>query len=463
MIRAAGLVHRYPGRPNSLEGVDLLLPEVGRVALLGTSGSGKSTLALCLAALLDPVAGTVEIDGLAAAGDRRVVAWRVGLLFQYPQSQILTRSVADEVALPLENLGWARPDIRTRVAEVLDGLGLARLADRDPHQLSGGEMQRAALAAALAPRPRYLFLDEPLAHLDRAAAMDVEHWLLRTGIGDTSLRLDIAPLPAPGDGDHRRLVLERGRLIHDGADLPDPVRERLLGIDPAPEQDTALDWSPQPACCGMRTAGLAIGHGGRVLAEEIDLELAPGTITALTGPSGCGKSTLLLTLAGLLDPLRGRVEIDASPRRTVTYLPQFAEQLFWRPTVAEELDSFGGDQAVSGATPESGQEPAELLAVGLPAGTAHTSPFRLSGGERRRLALACALRARRPVLLLDEPAAGLDGPGRGILRRLLARVSGAGGTVLFVAHERELLGWAGRVLEIRDGRLVDHGRPDERA
>jgi energy-coupling factor transport system ATP-binding protein len=480
MIRGRGISFSYPvaGRAGAsqrrpaLRNIDIDLPACGRVALLGTSGSGKSTLALCLAGLLHPGSGEVTIDGIPTRGDRRQLAWRIGCLFQQPAAQLLTRHVADEIALPLEQLGWARPDIWRRVAEVLAGLGLERLATRDPQTLSGGEMQRVALAAAIAPMPRYVFLDEPLAYLDDTAAEQVEDWLGRAGLGEANLRLDIGPLPPPATGSapERVVVLDGGRLVASGerlepglaamldgdgdgagdgtrADATVPVAGATARVAPPPPR---VPWAPRPGPITLRARGLAVGHGDRVLARELEIDLEPGQITLLAGPSGSGKSTLLATLAGLRQPHAGTLEAgDAPPPARVAWMPQFPEHAFWRRSVEDELRRAG----------ECGPVETALDRVGLDPGVRTVSPFRLSGGERRRLAIACALGGRRPVLLLDEPGAGLDGPGMRLLERVVDGCAAAGAAILVVTPLRHWRGRADRVLELRGGRLQPHGKP----
>lgn len=467
MIEARGVEVRYRHGPPVVAGVDLDLARGERVLLLGRSGAGKSSLALVLGGLFSPASGTVTIDGFPShqPTSRRKVAGRVGFLFQNPETQLLTSRVSDEIAFSLENLGWPRARIAARVAAVLKSLHLEPLADRVPRTLSGGEMQRVALASALAPGPPYLFLDEPVAHLDRLAAAQIERGIESLTGGSSILRLDLAPyLPTPDPAPmHRLVVIEGGRVVHQGpGPLPAGLAGRLQGEDEPEGCEPLAPLSPWPAPTTLRarrlTGGWAKPSGGKdgnqVVFREIDLELRPGTVAHLEGLSGVGKSTLLLTLAGLIPPLAGTVEVEprAPLRDRVSCILQFAERLFYRPSVSEELADYGrhvGQQG--GGVPAPIARALDL--VRLPQAVLDRPPLALSSGEVRRLALAASLVSRRPVLLLDEPGAGLDGPGHRMLKRLVRSFAAEGGTVVVASHDSELRGLADERWLLADGRL----------
>ncbi len=480
MIEARGVVIRHGARPPLAGPLDLVFAPGERVELLGRSGAGKSSLLAILAGLVPPASGAVMIDGLEAGppATRRHVASRVGLLFQDPEPQLLTTRVADEIAFGLEQLGWSPAMIRDRVAATARALDLGPLLDRVPRTLSGGEMQRVALAAAVAPGPAYLLLDEPFAHLDREAAADVATWIERAARERPALVLSAAPRPrspgaseaAPPDDAPRRVVLAAGRVAHDApgalppalaADLEGWPGEPLAGAaapgsagSPAGAASPASAASPPlpallaPLAAGsiLRARGLAIGWAGQPIARDLDLDLVPGTIVTLAGRNGAGKSTLLATLAGLIPPLAGGITLTPSGavRERVSLALQFAGQLFYRSTVAADLADWAPAPAAAAA----------LALVGLAPETLAASPFRLSGGEVRRLALAAQLAARRPILLLDEPGAGLDGPGLRMLGHAVRAFAGAGGAVLIASHDEELLALGAPRFALAAGRLA---------
>src|SRR5262249_1727221 len=149
-----------PGGPSVFENLDLEVRAGEWVALTGPNGGGKSLLCLALAGLLGPRAGSVRADGAVLAPQ----AWEraaVGMVFQEPEAQLVAPTVEEEIAFPLENLGWCREAITERVRHLIHEFDLAALAGRSPQSLSGGEKSRLGLAAALASDPRYLILDEP--------------------------------------------------------------------------------------------------------------------------------------------------------------------------------------------------------------------------------------------------------------------------------------------------------------
>jgi energy-coupling factor transport system ATP-binding protein len=267
------------------------------------------------------------------------------------------------------------------------------------------------------------------------------------------------------------LVLDEGRLLFDDQGVPAGWTPRKLADWPAggssPESPEPLaaprgsmpsavpwTWEPRQTDVELEARDLTTAIGGRELLSCVDLAVGPSTFVALAGRSGSGKTTLLMTLAGLVPPAAGTVSTShGSAGDCVTYVPQFPEQLFWRATIAAELASFGRS-AVRFAATNGETEPADLRALGLPSGTAQRSPFRLSGGERRRVALACALRAARPVLLLDEPSAGLDRPGFERLLALIAVVRRSGGSVVAATHDPALMRQADNVWRIEGATVV---------
>jgi energy-coupling factor transport system ATP-binding protein len=236
LLEICDLVHVYmPGTPferRALDGVSLRIAPGEALGLAGASGSGKSTLAQHMNGLLRPTEGTVRVDGLEIprrGGDLGRIRATVGLLFQFPEQQLFEETIEQDVAFGPRNLGLPPAEVRERVAEALELVGLppSRFAGRSPFALSGGERRRAALAGVLAMRPRCLVLDEPTAGLDPRGATALLELLARLreeremSLVVISHRMeDLARLV------ERMLVLSQGRVVGDA-----PIRELLHRTD----------------------------------------------------------------------------------------------------------------------------------------------------------------------------------------------------------------------------------------
>ena len=248
LIDISGLQYRYPGaRADALAELDLQIGEGEFVAVVGANGSGKSTLARLAGGLDKPGAAQRALacghDLLTEAG--RLAARRdVGVLFQNPENQLVAQCVEDDVAFGLENLGWAAPEIRRRVDEMLARFLLEDLRLREPHLLSGGQKQRTALAGVLAIPRRALVLDEPTAMLDPAGRREVQVAvadLHAEGLAIVYVTQEMDEVVAAD----RVIALERGTEVYSGSPsglFADTalVRRLRLGLPAAGELALAL-------------------------------------------------------------------------------------------------------------------------------------------------------------------------------------------------------------------------------
>jgi energy-coupling factor transport system ATP-binding protein len=204
--------------------------------LLGANGSGKSTLARVCNALLLPAAGAVSVDGLDTRDEGHLweIRSRVGFVQQNPENQIVGTVAEEDVAFGPENLGIERAELRRRVDDSLDAVGLAGMQRREPHLLSEGQKQRLAIAGALAMEPAYLVLDEATAMLDGVGRSDVLAVLRRLRERGVGVLHITHHLEEAVDAD-RVVVLSEGRVIFEGtpADLiDDPARAVACGVEP---------------------------------------------------------------------------------------------------------------------------------------------------------------------------------------------------------------------------------------
>jgi energy-coupling factor transporter ATP-binding protein EcfA2 len=426
-LHSLSLVREGPDGPfEVLRGLDLQLAPGQRLALLGDNGSGKSSLLRYLA-----TPGTVP-------------GRRAGLVFQDPEEQLVAATVAEELLL-------GRPGLD--VEAVLAGFGLAGRGDADPLLLSAGQKQRLQLAVVLAGEPDLLLLDEPTSLQDPQQAA----WL-RSRLQDWPGAMIWATQQASEARlCDRVLVLAAGRSL-----LAGPVDEVL----DRPEVEALL----QPryrAAAGTGTHGrdgapvarlaqvcCRFGDGGGL--AGVDLELRGGDRVGITGPNGSGKSTLLAVLAGLRRPESGAVtlmgcDLYARGRQDLDHgqaalAPQFPEYLFCCSDVAAEVGLDPALQAVGAG--------ALLGLLDLPAELARRHPHDLSGGQKRRLALGLALAGGRPLILLDEPTAALDAPGRAMVAQLVQQAPPQAALVI-ASHDTGFLAACGcRILHLGERGLA---------
>ena len=485
-VCARGWGWRHAGRKNAaLSDVDLDIAPGERVLVLGPSGSGKSTLMGGLAGLLGgaeegEATGTLTVDGVAPAEARG----RVGLLMQDPEAQVVLARVGDDVAFGMENLGVAREEIWPRVENSLEAVGLSVPLDHSTTQLSGGQKQRLALASILAMGPGLLLLDEPTANLDPSGVAEVraavEKVVERTGATVVVVEHRVDVWASLVD---RVIVVADGAIAADGpldevlGQQGDALRERgiwLPGDDvaaevgPAPEVAPASSEGPEGGARGTtpiaRVADLTIGYDASApVRSGIDLTIERGVSTCIVGANGAGKSTFALTLAGLLPPLEGAVEVETSDGTAgdphewsskqllgrMSMVFQEPEYQFLAATVAEELAI--GPRAAGMTDEEIAPLVDEHLeALGLTK-LARANPMTLSGGEKRRLSVATALISAPELLILDEPTFGQDrGTWLGLVRLLRATLE-RGVTLVSITHDPAFVAAMGQ-------RVVDLGQ-----
>jgi cobalt/nickel transport system ATP-binding protein len=215
VIEVNGLTYAYPGSVRALEGVTFTVAAGESVGLIGPNGAGKTTLFLCLAGVLPAPPETVRVAGLdpAKPAERRQLPTRLGVVFQNSDEQLFNATIFDDVAFGPLNLGCAPDEVRRRVAEALDRVGLIGLEVRSPFHLSGGEKRRAALAGVLAMRPDVLLLDEPSIFLDPRGRRELLTLLRGLPGAKVVATHDLEFIRALCS---RVLMLDRGRIVADG-------------------------------------------------------------------------------------------------------------------------------------------------------------------------------------------------------------------------------------------------------
>ena len=484
-----------------LDGLNLDIEPGEYLLLCGASGSGKSTLCRTFNGLIPhfysgTMTGRVWVGGLdTQTHPVSELFAHVGMVFQNPEAQLFNSSVERELTFGLESLGLQRAEIIRRVEQIAETVGLVPLLERDPHQLSGGEKQLVAIAAALALRPQAIVLDEPYANLDPANVARVRATLREINRQGTAIVLAEHRLQnAIADVD-RMAVLDQGRVVLDGPPRtllreeiteyglhPPPVVRvaRELGLSEIPlsveELSAAVDDLVLPSDLRpshpagelpgskpvMEVDGIAFSFDGATALDDVSLTLAEGECLAVVGANGSGKTTLIKHFNGLYRPARGRVVVLGQDTRQarVSQLArhvglafQNANNQFFQFQVRDEIEV--GARAL-GCYDETWIR--ELVALFHLEQLLGRSPYKLSEGEKKRVAFAAALAARPEILVLDEPTTGQDWAFRQSLGELLITLRERGQTVVLVTHDLEFAEQhACRWLLLAEGRVLADG------
>ncbi|MCL2530077.1 MAG: energy-coupling factor transporter ATPase [Coriobacteriia bacterium] len=433
---------------HALRRVSFTLDHGEYVVLMGANGSGKSTLAKLANGLLLPTNGEVIADGISSWEHDKLLQLRktVGLVGQDPDNQIVSTTVFDEIAFGPQNLGWPPVRIYDAVHDALSQVGLLEdmFAKRDPNTLSGGEKQRVVIAAMLAMQPNYLVLDEPTSMLDptaRRQVLDAIRLAAKHGHGVLHIthRLEEAAEAS------RVLVLDRGRLCYDGPPeqlLSNPEALKRYGLQ---LQMWVRRYKPKPPTEGQPSLKIKIGsfaypgsQSKEPVLKKLSLEVRTGECVLLVGESGSGKSTLLTLAAGLMKPTRGEVLLNGKTPKPgeVGLVFQHPESQLFAQTVKDDILFGPRNLKLPQADDPDALAKKVLSAVGLDADKfMNRSPFSLSGGEARRVAIATILALETEFLLLDEPIAGLDARGKVFIFELLQKLLEEGKGLIIATHD----------------------------
>ncbi len=452
-FQAAG--YRYPSaREPAVSGIDLAVGAGELVLLTGPTGCGKSPLVRLAAGLLGrhgdgEVLGAVRVQGRDPAGLAPAErAERLGFVSQTPDRQILTGSVADELAFPLESLGWQAERIEESVARQRVRFGLPGEAGRTTEALSGGQRQRLVTASAMAGSPGVLLLDEPLAQLDPEAARDLMGALRSLANAGTAVLIVEHRLGPTVPVVDRVLVMERGAIVADVAPAAlDAGLLRRLGMRPPGNEGSAA--------AARRAGGAVLLEAGPLrwryrdaTTDALDvpgLVLRAGERVAVLGANGSGKSTLIAALTG--DRHAGAVRCAGR----LLDLPQDPDLALFSATVREELAHGPREQRLGAAAVAA--RVAEVAAALSIEDLLERAPHALSRGQRLRVAVAAVLACGPDVVLLDEPTSGQD---HAHVERMMRELGAPERALLFATHDEDLARrHATRILRMRHGRFVE--------
>ena len=512
-INIKGLSHKFNikdkdgnkvGENWAVKDIDFLADKGEMIAILGRNGSGKSTFARHLNGLLAPHEGTVIIGGrdLTKVSGLTAIRRQVGMVFQNPDNQIVGNTLAEDIGFGLENLGIESHDIWDKIDEMLELTGLAAYKYSNTSRISGGQKQRLAIASAMAMSPECIVLDEATSMLDPQGAKDMLNLVLKLNREKKITVIMVTHKISEALMTDRVYILDNGRIVAHGVPgdvLSDVERLKTYGLE-IPVRMKNEAGIPIDICSEYKkkqlqicqkvgpTADHVIDHGNtlkdlkRCIVElqkvsysyvngnetfkalsNIDLKIYEGQVLAVIGQTGSGKSTLLQMINKLIVPQSGKVylyETDVQNvrnikeiRRRIGYVFQFPESQLFESTVLKDVMYGPINFGMSKSEAEQSARNA-LKLVGVPEKYEDYSPFELSGGLKKRVAIAGILAYEPDILILDEPACGLDGESKEQLWNLIRKLNREKNvTIILVSHDMEdVYEMSERVL------LMDHGK-----
>ncbi|MBN2335309.1 ATP-binding cassette domain-containing protein [Candidatus Bathyarchaeota archaeon] len=519
LIEVKNLWYTYPhSEEPALRDISLTIDPGEFILLTGPSGCGKTTFCRCLNGLVPRfyngvMEGTVEVAGLDTRENPTMrLAEHVGLIFQNPDNQIFALTVEKDIAFGLENQGVPKDLMVKDIQWAAETTGIQQLRQRATHELSGGQKQRLTIASVLAMKPKIIVMDEPTAFLDPVGAEHIFSVLdyLNKELGITIIliehRMDLAVKHVD-----RIIVFNDGGVMHDGkpAAVLSDDSTRLLGVgiprvfelarrlnsrgirfnslpisalqfyemfkdrltNKTPQMNPELndlteftgEFHHQPV---IDARNLNFSYPGGVNAlKDLSLTIHHGDYVAIMGENGAGKTTLVKHFNGLLKPSSGSVTVDgvdvstlsvAQLSRKVGLVFQNPDDQLFEETVEKEISfalrNFGFKESV---IEQRVTWALNLLDIEQ---YREKSPFTLSGGERKRVALASVLAWDPEILVLDEPTIGQDYGQKEKLRHFLVQLRSQGKTVVIVTHDVEFVAESQpKIVLMADGQVISEG------
>ncbi|HZK19561.1 MAG TPA: energy-coupling factor transporter ATPase [Treponemataceae bacterium] len=433
------------------------------IAVLGANGSGKSTLARLLTGFLEPDSGSITVDALT------------GIVFQSPRDQIIAETLERDTAFGCENLDCTDAETENRVVDCLTLIDLLSRRSEKVTTLSLGQKQKLALAGILALSPEVLVLDEAVSMVDPEMRylildyLDTWHTASRTIVHITH---DIEEAMRA----QRIIAIDDGAIVFDGTCKEfcahKDISEKMFGVAPASLRNKTIVPERGIGKNAQSKIGLLMQdvsfvydkedrhiHGG---VHNISLAFDQGSLTALMGASGSGKSTILELAMGLLIPDSGKITAVSTPKnsdsRPVLALQETESALF-EQFAADDVAFGPRNQGLAGKKLKD-QVRLAMDTAAVPFDTyAERRTYTLSGGEKRKVALAGIIAMRSNVYLFDEPTAGLDPKSRHQVMNMLAALAAAGKTVVFSTHRNEEGDFAHRCIKLIDGKIINDTNP----
>jgi energy-coupling factor transport system ATP-binding protein len=477
-----------PSSPPALNDITIRIEPGEWVAIVGANGSGKTTFARHCNALLLPTHGQVLIDGKSTLQSTNLplIRARIGMVFQNPEDQIVATLIEEDTAFGPENLMMPPMQIRERVQSALTIVKMEGKKDQPPHLLSAGQKQRVALAGVLAMQPECVIFDESTAMLDPRGRQDVlaemqslhergitvlfiTHFMEEAARADRVLVLNSGDLVY--DGTPRELFANQTLLTDCGLEQPSTLLllNMIRSLDPRlahvstdfeqalediPDYDGDFIYNGQIAATAKSEPLIAVENLDHFYLRntpleqqslfDINLEVQSGLAHGFCGATGSGKSTLLQHLNGLYRPQKGEVRIGqfalSDPNVDIKQVRRYAGLVFQNPEIYF-FEQYVGDEIAYGPKMLYGREglakrvreAMELVGLDFEKFKDRIT-YTLSGGEKRKVALASVLALNPRLLILDEPTAGLDPASRRNVHGILQNARIKGSELILSSH-----------------------------
>lgn len=452
MLKFTDVTYTYPFADKQAVNQISLQADAGQAILCtGSSGCGKSTL-IRLANGLAPhfFQGTLTGNVVVAGTDNtdrpiHAIGHDLGTLFQDPEQQFFALNVTDELAFAHEWRNTPPSLIRQRIMTAAQQFGLQDLLESSIHELSEGQKQKVALAGIMSLAPHILILDEPSANLDPEATRELALLLGELKRSGITLLIVDHRLYWLRDLIDQVLVMEDGRIVEQipFQQLDDDTLRARYGL----RNTTVHDHRNQLSCVtshagAISISGLTFAYQGKApLFTDFSVALPKGMVIGIIGDNGVGKTTFARLITGLLPMKSGTICFDGKPvtpkelmHRSSIVLQNTDHQLHMH-TVRKELEAVTQRHAdrADAAAVEAIMQEFNIYHL------AERHPQSLSGGEKQRLVIACAVIRQPDILILDEPTSGLDGANMAVIATTITRFAQQGACVLVISHDLELL------------------------
>jgi energy-coupling factor transporter ATP-binding protein EcfA2 len=471
VIRFTNISYCYPDSADKrvLEGINLSIRDGEYVLVCGRSGSGKSTLGYLFNGLIPhflggELRGSVHVNGMDTKGVSVTDLFsKVGLVFQNADAQLFNSSVENEIAFGLESLGLTPRKIERQIHWVAETLGIGDLLRRSPMSLSGGEKRLVAIASVLCLDPPLLLLDEPFANLDWQAARRLRRSLFKLHEEGRTIVVIEQRVRSLIEDVSRCVLVEQGKILYDGR--PDEAHSVLNSqhLLPCYQQRSKTERSMGEPILSVEN--LACEQEGREILNGISFEVRKAESLAIVGRNGSGKTTLIKHLNGLRRPGKGTVKLNGrdvsrmssaerATRAGICF--QNPNDQFFKNRVREEL--LVGAMARGLGAQVTVDDISALFEL---QDLLERSPYKLSEGQKKRVAFASIAVMRPEILVIDEPTVGQDGRFLETISRLVRSLQGQGQTIIIVTHDLEFAhATTERWIVLHEGKIVGDGSPE---